>query len=1078
MKKITLIIIKIAAVASISIVIISVIFLGILSYLNSTKKLDSIALDILNRYVAGEMYFEGLNLDFKHFPIINIKANNGFLISHLNKYPTDTLCKFKKLDLSINVMSLTDDSLTVAIPKVSVYDGFALVTINKNGLPGWNVWRFKAPRPKGEKPKHRERLFIEEIRLLGKNHFIYYNERRKRSMDIYADSLHLLGSIRIKYKEIYITRFYATNVKGTISLKDKESVIGFSSPKVTLSSVIDNSARMYSLNADVQKTYLKLFKNVILHGNDSVMIKAGVGFNIWTGRYIAKNISLGVNSRSDLHFKGIYDTHSGTVNSLVKISTPDAMRTIRDFRFDSLSIFRNINVSMPMNLTARIEGKLDFKKKIYPSVYATAQSTGGEIEIFKYGILKDIDMIVRSKVNMFYPDSTRIFIDKLNFAYKHSRIQTKGTISGVQTSPLASVNLYGDIHLSDFSKYLFPELDMKGRLVTYADITLPLYKNADEKDIKIKINDTVSFNNLQFDIPGTRATVDTKHGTILVKQFNSFFPAEFDINLNNNSINSVEDMNVYIDTLKMKGNILQKLAPSFMPASVNGILSTGGNRIILSTNDTVSLDRFSLEFNTTLSDISKPKVNYFAFLENLSVTSPDSLCAYINSIGILSEAILYNKVDFSGHRKYKLWDVIGDWKYKGSLALNDSRFITRQLPILSKIPYMEILFTENNVKLKELLLQAGNTNISATGYLKNWRNYVFKDSALEVKADVSSSFVDINELLPAVIKGALYAQNTKNPSRKNKKFLEVPENLNVDMRLRILNTQYKEITADTAHASIKISGKEFYVENLDLTSNVAALALKFKYKTPSSDYADADFRFNLNKFNAGQLLATLPEVIKSSRLLSTFDGRFNASMNATWKIDSSMKVMPQSVISKAVIEGHDLSVEKHKIMPAFIGWILFGNREKLSIDSITINLEVKDNTLFLHPLTFNIVKYNIGATGIATNDYLYYHLALLKSPLGIKFGFDIYGFTKKLHYRLTSHKNKSFGQMQNKLSKIQFTDIVPPQLKQIKITSDPVSAGSSYKKAYMELKQTIASDKTTNGNILNTTKNKLKEKLK
>lgn len=1078
MKKITLIIIKIAAFASMLLVVISVIFIAVFLYLNSTNKLNNIARDILNRYVAGEMYFEDLNLNFKDFPLVNVKANNGFLISHLNKYPTDTLCRFKKLDVTIDVMRLMDDSLTVAIPRVSVYDGFALVTINKNGIPGWNVWRFKPPRPKGEKPKRRERLFIDDVHLYGRNHFVYYNERRKRSMDIYADSMHFLGSIRIKYKEIYVSDFYATNAKGTISLKDKESVIGFSSPRVTLSSVISAPIRTYFLNADVHKTYLKLFKNVIFHGSDSVTIKAIGGFNTRMGIYMAKNISLDINHRSDLHISGLYNTHADTINSLVKITTPDAMRTIRDFRFDSLSIFRNIDISMPLKLTAGIRGNLNFKKKLYPSVYLTAQSTGGKIKIFKYGILKNIDIIASTKVNMFYPDSTRIIIDKLNFAYKNSLIKTKGIISGGQSTPVASMNIYGNLFISDFSKYIYPALNMKGRLITYADITVPIYKNADENDTRFKFNDSLRFENLQFSIPGTLATVDSKYGTILLKQFNKLYPSEFDIRLNKNVINSVEDMDIYIDRLNLNGDIIRSNTGSGIPAAVNGNLNLYGNKIIFETKDTLSIDRFTSEFNTTLSDMSKPKVNYFAFLENLSLTSPDSMCLYINDLGILSEAILYNKVDFSNYRKYKLWDVIGDWKYKGMLDLHDARFIMRQLPILSKILSLDILFTENNIKLNNLLFQVGNTNVTTNGYLKNWHDYVFNDSTLEVIADIKSSHLDINQLLPAVIKGAVYAQNNKKPSRRNKKFLEVPGNLNVDLGLHILNTEYKEITADTAHASIKIKDKGFYIENLNLSSNVATLALKFKYLTPSSDYADADFNFSVNKFNAGQLIGALPELIKSSPLLSTFEGMFNASMDAAWQIDSTMSVIPESLASKACIEGRNLSVEKRKIMPSFIGWLLFGKRERLSIDSITMNLEIKDNTLYLQPLAFNIGKYGIGASGIATPDYLYYHIALLKSPLRIKLGFDIYGSPRKLNYRLTSYKNKSFGQMQDKLNKIQFTDIIPPRLKQLKTGHDSISSDNYFKETYRKLKQTIDSDKTTGGNIIHETKNKLKEKLK
>ena len=133
MKRIIIIILKIFGIFTGLLVVVLVVIIAILAYLNSSNKINGVAQKFLNHYADAEMTFEDLKLDFSHFPVVRLTANNGLMISHLHKFPTDTLAKFKHLDAEMDSSYLLADSLTVYIPRVEVVEGFALADRKSDG---------------------------------------------------------------------------------------------------------------------------------------------------------------------------------------------------------------------------------------------------------------------------------------------------------------------------------------------------------------------------------------------------------------------------------------------------------------------------------------------------------------------------------------------------------------------------------------------------------------------------------------------------------------------------------------------------------------------------------------------------------------------------------------------------------------------------------------------------------------------------------------------------------------------------------------------------------------------------------
>lgn len=188
--------------------------------------------------------------------------------------------------------------------------------------------------------------------------------------------------------------------------------------------------------------------------------------------------------------------------------------------------------------------------------------------------------------------------------------------------------------------------------------------------------------------------------------------------------------------------------------------------------------------------------------------------------------------------------------------------------------------------------------------------------------------------------------------------------------------------------------------------------MNFSYKTPDNNKALAELSFNMRNLNIGDVIKIIPYV---PRQIETFQGNFNAQLNANWIIDSVMNIVPSSVESNASLQGLNLSVVKNQAIPKFWGGLMFGKSKDLKIDSIGFNIDVSNDILYVQPFQFSLNNYLLETTGLMRGNQMYYQVALLKSPLGLKFGVDIYGVPGKMHYRLCSTKQKTEAEILDKL---------------------------------------------------------------
>ena len=86
---------------------------------------------------------------------------------------------------------------------------------------------------------------------------------------------------------------------------------------------------------------------------------------------------------------------------------------------------------------------------------------------------------------------------------------------------------------------------------------------------------------------------------------------------------------------------------------------------------------------------------------------------------------------------------------------------------------------------------------------------------------------------------------------------------------------------------------------------------------------------------------------------------------------------------------------------------MFKNKKRNVIDSISVDVAIKDNKIEVFPFQVEVDRYRVAVGGTHHLDMTFnYHISVLKSPVPFKLGIDITGDLDDFKFKITKCKYK------------------------------------------------------------------------
>lgn len=358
------------------------------------------------------------------------------------------------------------------------------------------------------------------------------------------------------------------------------------------------------------------------------------------------------------------------------------------------------------------------------------------------------------------------------------------------------------------------------------------------------------------------------------------------------------------------------------------------------------------------------------------------------------------------------------WEARGGLKASRVMAYTPLFPLRSRISDLSLRFNTDSVVVADTRVRVGHSDFLIDGSISNIAKALTSrrgGEPLKVNLNLRSDTINVNEIAAAVFAGAAFAERNTGGTVSEEPapdfddetsvgpasdvvadtamaLLIIPSNLEATLDVCAANIMYSDLVFRDFHGVLNAYQGALNLSEMAASTDVGSLNLNALYSASSRTDGSFAFGLRLKDFHIGEFLDLIPAIDSLMPLLQTIDGVINADLAATTAIDSGMNIDIPSLKAAVKIAGDSLVVLDDETFRTIGKWLLFKNKNRNMIDSMTVEMIIDDSRLQMFPFMFNFDRYKLGVSG--SNDLamnLNYHVAVLKSPLPFKFGINISG---------------------------------------------------------------------------------------
>lgn len=376
-------------------------------------------------------------------------------------------------------------------------------------------------------------------------------------------------------------------------------------------------------------------------------------------------------------------------------------------------------------------------------------------------------------------------------------------------------------------------------------------------------------------------------------------------------------------------------------------------------------------------------------------------------------------------------EFLKKFKATGNIHLKQLRVKDAYFPLPMGVRNVGVDFDGDTLQLKNFGLRVGKSMLSLSGEVNNIRRYLLRGRTLNGDLQLNSRRIDLNQLMRAYnIANKKAEEGRKATSESNMAMIEeesisenliestaevdsiiesslivIPKNLNLTFNANIDTVLFSEMNLIDFRGRVRMKDQNLSIGNLSTSTQVGKMAMHISYLCKNPKVANAEFALNMDSVQVGELVTALPELNKVMPMLKSFKGSVACEASMVTQLDSTMNIVLPSVNAGIYLKGEDLVLLDGETFSEIAKMLMFSKKTENLIDSVSVELLVKNNEIEIYPFMVSMDKYRLGVGGTQGLDESFnYHIALLKP---IRLGLDVYGDNfDKIKFKLASVKFK------------------------------------------------------------------------
>lgn len=365
-----------------------------------------------------------------------------------------------------------------------------------------------------------------------------------------------------------------------------------------------------------------------------------------------------------------------------------------------------------------------------------------------------------------------------------------------------------------------------------------------------------------------------------------------------------------------------------------------------------------------------------------------------------------------------------EFSYEGSLIFDTLRLRVPDFPLPIIFTTTDVGITSRVFSLKNAHIRMGNSDLLVSGSLENFKRALFNNGTLRGNIQFKSKKIDCNQLMLAMSQATAKADSTKVKQNVNNvneaaffdseiettetaSLLSVPKTLNLKMKANIDSLVFGKSILVNLYGEVEVKDEYLRLNQFRLTNGAGDMELALAYKANNHNEARVWADILLKKVELQNLLQLYPEMDSVLPMARSFEGLVDCSLTAVTALDSTMSVNLLKTKASCNLRGENLVLLDGETFQEIAKTLMFKDKAKNIIDSISVDLIVNENTIEIFPFKLTMDRYDLAVGGVQNLDMSFnYHITVLSSPVPFKMGLDISGTVDKIKTKIVAPRYK------------------------------------------------------------------------
>lgn len=306
----------------------------------------------------------------------------------------------------------------------------------------------------------------------------------------------------------------------------------------------------------------------------------------------------------------------------------------------------------------------------------------------------------------------------------------------------------------------------------------------------------------------------------------------------------------------------------------------------------------------------------------------------------------------------------------GTASIRDFSYSSPEIPNEVRVANADLIFSQGNVRVPELNLTTGETDLQASGNINNLMGFLFKDQNLKGNFQVNSDTFAVNDFMVAdasAEEGNTPGEPTEekaNTGTTGTEAVKIPSFLDAELNFAANRILYDDLVLNNAKGTVVVRDETAILQNITASLFDGTIGLNGRVST-SGAMPTFDMKLDMNAMDIAKSFTGLELLQGLAPIATALEGKLQTQVNLKGNLGNDLTPLLPSIAGDAMAQILTAEVKPQQLalLTRLDEQLTFVNLRDIDLTNLKGYVTFNDGAVQVEPFDFNVQGINVNVAG-------------------------------------------------------------------------------------------------------------------